>query len=80
MDFPLRLLEEIPEEEPEEEVSILVVVDFPLRLLQNASFLIKFWVSILVVVDFPLRQTLMQWLRRPFLCFNPCCSGFSFAT
>jgi len=61
-------------------VSILVVVDFPLRLAETEPAPTILPVSILVVVDFPLRHCQVIFLQMVKGSFNPCCSGFSFAT
>ena len=61
-------------------VSILVVLDQPLR---HSTFIIQKYrieVSILVVLDQPLRRYLHEIKKTSVFGFNPCCPGSASST
>jgi len=60
----------------ENHVSILVLVDFALKLRFLPRLRACRNVSILVLVDFALKLLSSASLTRNALCFNPCFGGF----
>jgi len=61
-------------------VSILVLVDFALKLMHPVVSLVLDTVSILVLVDFALKLSTGSKFSFQFICFNPCFGGFCFKT